>query len=429
MVAKLKTCAGSAPNGLLALLYALTIAGFPLATALPVALEVDSQLVTVPFRGVVVFLVIWVLLRAYFRGERIFVGAPFVLFLVLWIILLSRIAWDVLIQPLVQPLDLPAGQFVLLSVGTCFMPAVAFVVVPNSATIDRARVLTECIAAIAMIALAWLGISTLSGERALSRLSTEVLNPIAVGYLGVSAYTVSIAGVLYSRTVARRGTGMFVRLIRKLVVCLALAVTIASFSRGPILCALAVTSVLILTHSGALSPGKALLVRSILVVLICAVAWRVVLYLDNLQIVDVLSRFRDPIGRDASSLERLEMFAGAWRQFADHPFIGSAVVELTTMSWPHNMLLEAMMMAGVLGFLLLLMLLVAGTSAAWQLVKSGPGMGWIGLIYIQSALALMLSGSMLFEGKFWAFLLASVALASAVHQYTPGLPSLRVQTA
>lgn len=396
---------------LLALLYALTLVGFPLASTLPITLGVGSQAVTVPFRLLMVALTAGALYFCLLRSSRLAFGATVLLSLALWLLLLGRVFLDTVFDPLPGEPGMPVSQYLLLSIGAGFLPALAFLEIPTRATLDVARRVTEVLGAVALVALLYLGLRGVFEGRIFSRLSTEILNPISVGHLGASVFLVTLAGLATSRGAAK--------LLRMLLIVLSLVVVVASGSRGPIVAALllAILHVLLGQLRRGLSVGG-------LVLRIGAIAGAVVLFAAAIVFIEsttnaqITSRFYGGFG-DASSQERMLLFRGAWQQFSEQPLAGHAYVELGLMTYPHNLVLETMMATGVVGLAVLLLVLLGATLAGGRVLLADARTAWPGLLLLQYLIALMFSGSILLDGRFWAMLFAVLAIDAGLRPAHP----------
>ena len=396
----------------LALFYALTVVGFPLASTLPALLHMDSQVASVPFRGAMILLFLWVACDGFVRRRRIYAGIALLPVVALWWLLIARLLQGTLFDPIPGSLGMPVSQYLLLSLGACFLPALGFLAAPNAATLEMARRMIEFLGAVAMLLLVYAAIGALASGRVFSRLSTEVLNPISVGHLGASVFIVTLIGL-------SRSAGV-VRLLRWGVIAFAVLVTVASGSRAPILAALLMAAVYAFTQrrGGRRSAARVALRLGLLVAagVLCGL---LIVYLEQNAAVQMASRFTD-VGVDASSRERELLFAGAWQQFAASPLVGDAFIERRFMSYPHNILLESMMATGIVGLVLLIAVLVVSSIAAARLVLDGGAVTWVGYVFFQNLVARMFSGSLLLDGRFWAFTLAALALAAALRRRQAG---------
>lgn len=397
--------AATRPSLLLASLYVLTIVGFPLASTIPAILRLDSQLATIPYRVLVVGLSLAVIFGWWVRGTRVCFSAAVLASLTLWVMLLARLFYDTLAAPLPGELFMPVSQLLLLSIGGCFLPALAALEAPNERTLDLARRSIEVLGAIAMVAILYVGLRGVMQGSILYRLATPVLNPISVGHLGVSVMAVTLCGFATS--------GRIARLLRTLLVVLSVVVVVATVSRGPIAAALVVALLLAVRPRPSNRAGLGgVLARLGLIGIVLAILAAGVYYLEEAGIIDVVARLSDTL-QDVASQDRALMLVGAWQQFTENPLLGSGFVERRFMENPHNIIAESMMATGIIGLGLLLASISASVVAAFRILFGPGGQAWVGLIYVQYLIHCLLSGSLLTDGPFWFFGLAVLALVWA----------------
>ena len=104
-----------ASDPVIALLLACTISGFVFAASFAGILGVDSQIFTVPYRAIVLGIAGVALLRWLLQPRVVYAGNYLLLFAVVWVLLLARMAYDFNVQPM--PLALPEANYVAIAVG------------------------------------------------------------------------------------------------------------------------------------------------------------------------------------------------------------------------------------------------------------------------------------------------------------------------
>jgi hypothetical protein len=120
-------------------------------------------------------------------------------------------------------------------------------------------------------------------------------------------------------------------------------------------------------------------------------------------------------------IERVVMLRGAWDQFASHPWLGDAVVERTTRSYPHNMFLEAGMSIGVVGLTCMAAFATTALAAAVRSFRAGWEFAWLAVVYLIHLVASVVSGSIIFSYPFWAAAIA-VLVADRVRRPLDAAP-------
>jgi O-antigen ligase len=404
-----------APAGMaLAAMYSLLIVGFPLVSTLPVLLGLDSQAATVPYRAAVAALAFVIFFGWWVRRERVLFTWSVRITLLLWLMLIVRMLHDTIVDPLPGDIGMPLEQFLLLSLGACFIPSLVFLETPSDRTLEMARRGIEIAGTLAMVLILVLGLRGVFGGGILRRLATPVLNPISVGHLGVSVFIVALCGLA--------GSSAPGKIVRWAIMVTSIVVIVASASRGPILAALLVALTYSFVHRKRrrLGLGKLLFRLALLGLAIAGVAVAVN-YLEQEGYISLIERFSDTL-EDVSAQERIAMAIGAWQQFIDHPLLGSAFVELGFYTYPHNILLEALMATGVVGGGLLLANLAAGCLASLRLITASPAAAWVGFIFLQYVVNGMVSGSLYLDAAYWAYGFGALALARALERDAATVP-------
>ena len=384
----------------LAAMYVLTLVGFPLVSTVPVLVGLDSQAATIPYRAAMVGLSFAILYGWWLQRSRVCLSLPVILALLLWVLLVGRLLLDTVVDPLPGDIGLPVSQFLLLSLGACFLPSLAFLEAPSVATADFARRCIEVLGAVAMLLVLYLGLRGVFAGGVLRRLSTPVLNPISVGHLGVSVLIVAMCGLASASRVAR--------LLRWLLMALSVVATV---SRGPIAAGLVIVLLLAMRPRAGQRIGLGgILLRFGLIGAGVAAVVLAINHLEELEIIDVVARLTDTL-QDVASQERAAMIVGAWQQFTVSPLLGDALVERRFMENPHNIIVESLMALGVVGLGLLLLSMAASLAAGFGIYRGATRHAWVALIYLQYVIHCLLSGSLLTDGAFWFFGLAVLALA------------------
>jgi O-antigen ligase len=194
-------------------------------------------------------------------------------------------------------------------------------------------------------------------------------------------------------------------------VLIGLAAMVASVSKGPVLVAFVTAILLTITlGKGRVAPGS-LFMRAGLLVLVIAGVVAGAFVLEEYTSLRMISRFTQAL-EDQSTLERTQMLTGAFEQFSRSPIIGDYIVELRSQTYPHNVLLEALMTNGIIGFALLCVVVGASARSAAKVLFAGDGREWLALVYAQFWLLGMVAGSLVFTPHIWA-VTAAIMAASA----------------
>jgi O-antigen ligase len=244
------------------------------------------------------------------------------------------------------------------------------------------------------------------------RLSTETLNPISLGHLALSVLIVSITGsAATDRMTFSLGVAWVLR--AGLALCAAVLL-VASASRGPMIVALAVLLLAAFAQGRRSTVRYGELSRGALVFAIVAFGVAAMFWLQDSTALRPLERLENWSDRSAS--ERVAVSQAAFAQFWSSPILGSSLYELETGNYPHNIIVESLMGAGVIGFALLVFVIIRCSRAALRLLSIPQGASWLGLLYFQYLLGAMFSGSLFMEMHLWAL---SIAVLAAVKPIPP----------
>lgn len=355
-------------------LFVLTLIGYPAVGLQASLLNLDSMLLSIPFRIAVALLAVWVLVRARPNASQLW--RPRWLF-VFWLAYLVRLLWDLLVARI--PGSSEALVFFLLTV---LLPCTALgLAAPRlderrTATLLLAFGAAVCATAVLM-QVSGLGAARSTTEQLDGRLSFEAVNPITLG--NVAATTLIAALCLTQRHPRPLEWLALFAAAAVAGVCLMLAA-----SRGPLL-SLAFATIVFAAITG----------RWRWLALLVLLGLALVLDPDS----ELFTRFAT-IQEDESALLRLAAQANAITQFLDHPLLGSAFVELEFLEYPHNLFIETAMAVGIAGSVLLLTLLYKSLVGLRQVVRRGGLL--LPLLFVQVFIGAQLSGGIWSNGPLWA---------------------------
>jgi O-antigen ligase len=392
-----------------AALTAAAFFGFAIVSLMPVALGVPSRPISTAYRiAVVLGSIVYVCWSAALRIDTLPKR-------VLWPVgllaamLLVRMLWDSLATGL--PLDLPWDDYWLQVIAVEVLPALPFLFVPRATGLKLARQLCVAAGIIAVLAIAAGAYLSLRHMTSSSRLTTDVLNPIGIGEVGVSLYIVCLAAYPANAGLARKWLRILLRVgggIMGAVLC------VVSASKGPLLSLAAVTILMFGFRAARLPPAR----RRVELVLACIMLAGIVslgVVLEQHGLLAIYNRFSD-IASDRSTAIRVQAWFGAATQFDSSPLLGNSFVELSTRFYPHNSVLETMMATGVFGYALLLLVLALCSAAALGLMLHARELSWVALLFLQHAISGMLSGSIYRTGGYWISLLMVIGAFLMIHR-------------
>lgn len=357
-----------------ALLFSLALFGYPIVGSLVSLLNIESRLLSVPFRLIVGLMGLFMFTtmgRMRFDNWRL-------LILLIWCALILRLGFDTLVAG-IDGADYALGFFIVGSV----LPVLALWKLDayDQERFALAGFITATIGSLISLFGNHLGAFGESDLTELTgRLSSVSLNPVSLGHLAVSGF--------FCGLVLMRKTTLW-RLVTIAVVMGGLVfVVMQTGSKGPVL------SLIIALLLWSIRRG----IAGRLIVLIALLTTLLVLYGDNPLFERLLS-----INEDPSTSDRIVLIQDSWQQILSSPWVGSASVELNTGYYPHNILLEAAMSFGLPLTVILVIVLLRGLIISWRLLNKNYDL--IALLYIQALVISQVSGALFADSILWVCLI------------------------
>jgi O-antigen ligase len=387
-------------------LASLSVVGFPLISIVPAAVGIPSRPLSYVFRIGVLALALVVLARLATGRRTVSNRTALALMAGFALLVMLRVVWEASVRTF--PLPLNWDEILAYATLVSILPAMALLQAPNKATLRLALVQTEAVGSVALVGLALLGVRSLGSAEAMTRLATEVLNPSSVGYLALTVLLVCTYRL--ATEVPRR---IAPTVLRALLSGFALLVMVAAASKGPVLAAmliglLVVVSVATRRRSAVHAVGFA--------AILCVggwLVWSAAQIIEDMTPLQTVSRFTGALA-DPSTSDRALLARSAFEQFASSPIIGSDLVERTLRAYPHNVLLEALLVTGILGFVPYLALNLIALRSAWRVLQARQGVGWVAMLHFEYQIAALLAGSLVYGAVSWAMLVLPIAAEYAV---------------
>ena len=382
-------------NFSIALILALGVTGYPvLASILSLLGASDSNIPSIFFRLTVVFIAIAAIVL---NRKNLHVYNPlFVIAVaVFWVGYFSRIIYD---SYIVQNLSDLFDPF------TVIVTALTFVLIPMLPSFIGLNEKNRAVAYKLLLGLTIIGAALMLldsrellldlGERNQVRYSLEKLNPISVGYVGGILLILSTISVLSSLTSFN---------VIKIVACaigggVGLFILLVAGSRGPAVAAFVALAFYWLVPIR----FPKLLLGLGLVAILGTVVVNIQGYVLQQFDIDVSTRFVEAQEGESSSIDsRGESFDSAWQQFKENPLFGDALFEKSQGTYPHNLILEALMATGIVGGAAYLLAIIIMLIAAVRLLARENGYEWLALLGIFFLIASQFSGSHWSFGAHW----------------------------
>lgn len=367
-------------NTLPSTVFLLIIIGYPIAAGLSICFEIESNLISIFYRAVVllgagILIVSRCSTRTLRVNYKVLIGASFFIYYTL------RLFLEWLLNPGGSKIDWNDFWTFLLLV--CLVPALPFLCkksIPDENFAPSAGMVIG-IAGLVLNFYSILQNSMMPAQDLLfaGRLESDRLNPIAYGHLAATTALLGIWTVLINRKLS------ILAFIATIVGILGI---IASGSRGPVL-SFMVCIIVILIRSNFRSTR---LFMSTVVFFMAYLVYLILAFDGNS--IYIFERIGDSMFSDSA---RSEIYTGAYYSFLDNMLFGTGYPFET---YPHNIILEAFMASGLLGGLLITATLATGLMAAVKNLKDNR-LSWISILFIQYLLFSMVSSSIYYSNILW----------------------------
>jgi len=132
----------------------------------------------------------------------------------------------------------------------------------------------------------------------------------------------------------------------------------------------------------------------------------IIYYLDNkYNAFELLTaRFtKSQTEEGGSDYGRLQYLQGAWEQFLNSPFIGDSIEVKPYGIYPHNMVLESLMVLGIFGGIFIAIILIKSLRKSISLFKYEE-VTWVVILFLFNYIATFTAGSIVNNFKFWTLL-------------------------
>lgn len=348
-------------------LVVFCVIGYPLIGIFGSLLNLDSSVLSIPFRIFVVALSIAVFFltrssRGWLRSQLWLLA-----FLAMYLI---RLISDWLLVGIPGAVDA-----LVFFIGVALLPSLALARVGIAAIPQRLTAWlfivvggTTCTLA---STISYFGLRTdrmVDIENTIGRIFFLAVNPISLGHVAVT----TLIAILF---LGLHPMGPLRRLALLIFGAAAIVTLMGAASRGPLI-ALVICIIAFGIASG----------RWRWIALLALVMVPLILSTNNLLIQRLLN-----VAEDESALERLSIQNSAITQFFNNPILGSAYTELLSLEYPHNLFIETAMALGIVGLTLLMLVLLKTFRAAWRSI--GHGKLLLALLLLQYFIAQQFSGA------------------------------------
>lgn len=380
----------------------LTLVGYPLIAPISLVLEIQNQLISIPFRALVLFLSLFVITKGILLRGRFPSGPFWMVWWIFWGLYISRIVIDGFLNP--EALRLSLSEYIIYAIGMSLLPALALSIKLDDSILKRALIGIIVLGALGAVLNIWLIASqreliTVSDLTA-GRLDSDTLNPISLAHLGV---TVLILSAWMLVRVETRGLMKHVLLI--ICFLIGLGAALAGASRGPLLALVFILPMIMYMAFINLHNRNLLRLSVIIIVCFSGLAW----LLTNTEPIAAFGRMQESLFTDDA---RMDLYVAGWNLFLNNPILGAGTEPLGF--YPHNVILESFMLFGVFSGLLFVTVVVISLLASVKIFFRHPRNSWISLLYVQYLVGAMLSGALYTEAAMWTLMVLVVSCLASL---------------
>lgn len=379
------------------LFLVILLVGYFFVSFLPGVLGTTSRVFTIPFRGLVLAMSMYIIYRGLlYKGHQTFKTWQWGLFISFWFMYISRMIYDLYFRSIEATVFPATSDYLLNAVGVCLVPALA---IRYAVQVDYEWVLNWVfrLLGIALLTSLFFNIvSPLTGsEQYAGRYQgSAAMNTISYGHYGVTFSLISI--FLFSKTDSIYKKGFYL-----VSFFLGLFIMYLAGSRGP-LAALAVCLLFFQINNTGLFKG-----------LFTLALFAIPLIIFSDEIIQLLSGFGGSFIQrvmatitEGHSSGRDVVYAEAINEFVNSPWLGNAFLIQSGQFmgfYPHNIIVEAFMATGVIGGICLLLWIFYCLRIAYKLIVISHPAAWTGVLLLQYLIYGMFSNAIFTHTGFWYY--------------------------
>jgi O-antigen ligase len=373
----------------------ISMAGFLAVSYIPGFLHLQSRAATVPFRALVLGMLIITLFRIYrYASIRM---TPTTILAAFFIAAYSlRVIYDEMFRGI--RLDAEPWEIVLYLFGMCIPAFVVFYLIRNIYSYRKALVWTL----ITVATCCFLSALTTNAKEIKMQgnryAGNAVLNHVEFGHMGVTAI---ILGLFVFLGIGRKYSPVL-RLIGLGSIGLGAFALLSAASRGALVSGVLLV-ILIIFY--AFFRGSKMLTISICLGAVLMFGFAVEsLREKGVNLDPLLMMSEGYTANNQSTFTRELLYRDAWQQYLNNPIVGNSFVEENSLLYPHNIIIESYMATGTFGGAAFTLLILISLWRSILLLIRAPEMAWVPICYLQYLLGAMFSGGIYANVLLWGML-------------------------
>jgi O-antigen ligase len=401
--------------GIVTLLMTGTLAGFLMVSYVPGALGVDSRVATVPFRALMLLLQLYALFRFLGAGHlRIGMSIISVAAVFFWTAYSLRFIVDAAF--LQVPLGTAPSEMALSLFAICLPTFLVLYQIRNIELYRKA--LPWSMLALGVCCLASMLRTRTSQDVALHGRyqGNDILNSVSYGHMGVTAI---ILGLFVLLQIGRVKRAWYLRVGAAGTVCLGAFSILAASSRGALVAGILV--ILLIGYLGIRCGSRFVTVAMCIVLAFVLSVTATYFSRNGLKLGRLLASAAAYDTSSDSVNTRHNMIRDAWREYMEHPWLGSSIVERNALIYPHNAMVEAFMATGTFGGAAFTILVLAAAYRSMRFIGRDPAMAWVPVCFFQQLIGAMFSGGLYGNVLLWGMM--AIVLGADLPPTRPLLPA------
>lgn len=390
---------------------ALLVFAFPITSAIPVILGVNSTPINIGLKLLYLFIAVYLFIGGILRAESRYISYTGIWIIAFWILYSIRLIYDR--EYIGIKFGASSLKFYSIAFGSCLFTALAIILNTRYVKLQVAKrifyvtILLACISIILTILKVYGSLNlAVIASRAAFYIEVEgeeiaVLNPITISFSGELLAIFSLASILLFKNTR------IANFFYTISFFLGLFVLILGASRGPLFVAVILLTFLFLIYFWYVRKTQMFFLKLFTTPLVLLllfiqfvlpnVAWK------DIEIVNRLLLFAE--GQSTGDKEvRNYLWESAWQQFLEHPILGDQFLERTYSHYPHNIYLESLMATGIIGGTIFLSLIVYLLVLVLRHVLNRQKVVIFSLLLLSTLLANLTSGSLFGNISLWVLI-------------------------
>lgn len=385
----------------------LLIVGFLFIGTVPKLIGLSESSLSIPYRGFIMFLSIFFIINTFLSKKAITISLrPILFFILFWIIYSIRILLDLFFDPIVLFSDTTASQYFQVAFGVTLIPSIAVFLIIQVYDIKIEWLLKwiyRILLVTLLIALYYRSGSEVSGRNA---------GDLNVGILIFGQYgaTLSILSFFLLSNGDRNLKSKIFHIFGFVTGFIGIFV---SASKSPFLALIVVLIIFLVFWYRSF---KSAVIVGVVGAILSFYFLDIISFFSNYFNSNFLDRllYAIEVGGDKA---RSNLATTAFDEFMDNPLFGNAMLiqkEGMAGSYPHNIIVEALMSTGAFGSAFFLLWLWKCFKGAINIIMIHSNITWIALVFLQYLIFSMFSKNLYSNDSFWLFTVLLIGAMSRV---------------